>query len=246
MASSPMRLAIRPPPSTMRSVSFQLASLMKRRTTVASSAANSSTTVWTRAAAFGSSLAIILSSFALEIVLHRRVAQRILAMLLQAFAPVRQYRPEGTAAGAIADEAVVVAQFLVVGVDGDGRKHPAAVCKGGVRPGICVGFVRIAQDQRPLLASTLFPPPVGTSLWGSDARARWTTAGGKATVDLLSRGIPTRGRLVRCHRSSAIALEVRRSTLSWMSAWILASETGPRHNCHHSVMTNSSCRRLAR
>ena len=66
MASSPMRLAIRPPPSTMRSVSFQLASRRKRRTTVASSAANSSTTVWTRAAAFGSSLTIILSSFALE------------------------------------------------------------------------------------------------------------------------------------------------------------------------------------
>ena len=122
---------------------------MKRRTTVASSPANSSTTVWTRAADFGSSLAIILSSFALEIILRRRVAERILAILLQPFAPVGQYRPEGAAAGAIADEAIVVAQFLVVGVDGDGRKHPAAVREGGVRPGICVGFVRIAQDQLP-------------------------------------------------------------------------------------------------
>ena len=101
----------------------------------------------------GGSLRIVARHHLVELrlghLLRRRVAQRILAMLLQAFAPVRQYRPEGSAAGAITDEAVVVAQFLVIGVDGDGRKHPAPVRKGSVRAGICVGFVRIAQDQLP-------------------------------------------------------------------------------------------------
>ena len=48
-------------------------------------------------------------------------------MLLQAFAPVGQYRPEGAAAGAVADEAILVAQFLVVGVDGDGGQQPPAM-----------------------------------------------------------------------------------------------------------------------
>ena len=68
--------------------------------------------------------------------LHRRVAERILAMLLQPVTPVGQDRPEGAAAGAVADEAIVVAQFLVVGVDGDRRKRPAAMGKRSRRAAI--------------------------------------------------------------------------------------------------------------
>ena len=75
-------------------------------------------------------------------------------MLLQAFAPVGQYRPEGTAAGPIPDESIVVAQFFVIGIDDDGRKHPPPVGKGGVRPGISIGFVRVAQDQLPSIGVT--------------------------------------------------------------------------------------------
>ena len=67
IASSPIWLALNPPPTTMRSVPCHSFKRRKRRTTVASSTAYSSTTVWTRPAARGSAPASILSSFDLEI-----------------------------------------------------------------------------------------------------------------------------------------------------------------------------------
>jgi hypothetical protein len=53
---------------------------------------------------------------------HGKVAERIFPVLLQPVPPVGQDGAEGAAAGTITDEAFFVAQFLVVGIDGNGRQ----------------------------------------------------------------------------------------------------------------------------
>ena len=58
---------------------------------------------------------------------HRRVTQRIVVARLEPVPPVGEDPAEGTAAGAVADETLLVAQFLVVGVDADGGQQPPAM-----------------------------------------------------------------------------------------------------------------------
>ena len=56
-------------------------------------------------------------------------------MLLQAVAPIRQYRAECAAAGAIADKAFLVAQLFIVRIDSDGGQYAAPMgqrCRGCV------------------------------------------------------------------------------------------------------------------
>jgi hypothetical protein len=77
--------------------------------------------------------------------LHRHVSERILAPLLHPVAPVGQDGAEGAAAGAIADEAFLVAQFLVVGVDGDGGQDATAVDQDGGRGGRLIGGGRVSS-----------------------------------------------------------------------------------------------------
>ena len=59
----------------------------------------------------------------------------------QALAPVLEDGAESTSAGAIADEPFRVAQFLVVGIDRDGRKYTPTMGKDA-RPGGTASTVR--------------------------------------------------------------------------------------------------------
>jgi hypothetical protein len=63
--------------------------------------------------------------------LTRLVAERVLASLAQGLAPVLDYGTEGTLAGAVADEPLVVLQFDIVTVDVDPRQPRGAM--GGNR-----------------------------------------------------------------------------------------------------------------
>ena len=95
--------------------------------------------------------------------LHRRVAEGILALLLQPVAPVGQDRPEGAAAGAVADEAVVVAQLLVIGIDGDGGQRAAAMRQRGRRGRFFKGRRFFAHVNSPRIKAQPVkraPPPV--------------------------------------------------------------------------------------
>ena len=74
---------------------------------------------------------------------HRDVAERVLSALLQAIPPVGQDGVEGPAAGAVADEAFVIAQFLVVGIDGDRWQHSTAMNEDGRSFGGLLGRCRI-------------------------------------------------------------------------------------------------------
>ena len=57
----------------------------------------------------------------------RDIAERILAPGSQPLAPVFENGAEGATAGTVTDEAIFVAQFLIVGIDDDGRQHAAAM-----------------------------------------------------------------------------------------------------------------------
>ena len=83
--------------------------------------------MWTSAAATGSLAAHHLVELALAQLFGRRVAERILAVLLEPFPPVGEDGTKGAAAGAVADEALLVAQFLVIGIDGNGGQQPPAM-----------------------------------------------------------------------------------------------------------------------
>ena len=122
IASSPTRLSRNPPPITMRSVSRQPLSLRKRRMTRASSCAKSSIAPRTMPAASGSPSASRPSSCLLADLVARLVAERILAGLAQRLAPVLDDSAECVLAGAVADEAFIVARRHVVAVDLDRRQ----------------------------------------------------------------------------------------------------------------------------
>ena len=156
IASSPMWLALKPPPITMRSVPCHFFSRRKRRTTVASSTANSSTAVWTRPGRQRIGAGQHLVELRLGDLPGRRVAERILALRAQLVAPIVEDGAEGAAAGAIADEAVLVAQLLVIGVDGDGRQHAAAVARGPPT----VAQARGCLNVMPLSGIARLPPRI--------------------------------------------------------------------------------------
>ncbi len=61
----------------------------------------------------------------------RRLAERVLADLPQALAPILEDRPEGAVARAVADEALLVAQLDIVAVDDDRRQVIGAVGDSG-------------------------------------------------------------------------------------------------------------------
>ena len=65
------------------------------------------------------------------------VADRIVAVVAQALAPILQDGPEGAVAGAVAQEPFLVAELDIVAVDRDGRELQGCMPQsGGNRPGI--------------------------------------------------------------------------------------------------------------
>ena len=122
IASSPTRVALKPPPTTMRSVSCQAFSLRKRRMTSASSWAKSSIAPCSTPAASGLPLGHQRVQLLLADLLARLVAERIVARLAQRLAPFLQDVAECALAGAVAEKAVLVLDLDVVAVDLDRRQ----------------------------------------------------------------------------------------------------------------------------
>ena len=127
MASSPTRLARKPPPTTMRSVSRQALSLRKRRMTSASSCAE----ILDGALHDPGRVRIALGQQRVELlladVLARLVAERVVAGLAQRLAPVLDDGAEGAFAGAVAQKTFVILQLDIVAVDIDGGQAGGAM-----------------------------------------------------------------------------------------------------------------------
>src|SRR5712671_2925919 len=82
----------------------------------------------------------------------RRVAERVLAEPRQALAPIGEDLGEGALAGAVADEAVRLAQRGVIGVDADGGQHGGAVPNEGLRGrDLFLGHEPFLQPAQPWL-----------------------------------------------------------------------------------------------